>query len=364
MPSSAASPASTPALLLGAGVVDVGDPQRLAAAGSVVVADVVGDAGQGLVGERVGSGSGCAAGSPRAPGRARRRRGRAAARARRPPRAGPRRGTPRPARCWSSRAMASKRELAGSRRGPGPSCSVGPTASAPPKPAYAPQSPTMRSRRPVIAPSPVEAELGVLHLAAAVHREHRLAAGLGPLHRAAELRGPRSTTAAWSERGAGLAAEGAADVGRDDAHVVLLQPGGLGEQVARHVRVLGETQAVSASAVGSTRIALPSIGAVAMRWFTIRTPGDVRRRRRARRRRRSLAARTSRCWCRAPRTAGGRRRPSAVLHVGDGGQVVVVDVDQLGGVHRLGPGLGDDERDRVADVAHLVDGQAARGPAR
>ena len=38
-------------------------------------------------------------------------------------------------------------------------------------------------------------------------------------------------------------------------------------------------------------------------------------------------------------------------------QVVVVDVDQLGGVHRLGPGLGDDEGDRVADVADLVDGQ-------
>ncbi len=51
-----------------------------------------------------------------------------------------------------------------------------------------------------------------------------------------------------------------------------------------------------------------------------------------------------------------------LLDVGDGRQVVVVDVDQLGGIHRLGAGLGDDEGDGVADVADLVDreGRAPR----
>ena len=41
------------------------------------------------------------------------------------------------------------------------------------------------------------------------------------------------------------------------------------------------------------------------------------------------------------------------------GSVVVVDVDELGRVHGLGAGLGDHEGHRVADVAHLVDGQGS-----
>ena len=52
-----------------------------------------------------------------------------------------------------------------------------------------------------------------------------------------------------------------------------------------------------------------------------------------------------------------------VLHVGDDRQVVVVDVDQLGGVHRLGAGLGDHEGDRVADVADRVTVSAGRAQA-
>ena len=48
------------------------------------------------------------------------------------------------------------------------------------------------------------------------------------------------------------------------------------------------------------------------------------------------------------------------LHVGDHGKLVVVDVDQLGRVHRLGAGLRDHEGDRVADVAGRVTGE--RGP--
>ena len=116
-----------------------------------------------------------------------------------------------------------------------------------------------------------------------------------------------------------------------------------------------ETQASIPSAVGRTRIALPSIGAVAMRWLTIRT--RVTWSASSRTSEVSLAAR----WVgdvgadglELQRGVVGER----VLDVGDHRQVVVVDVDQLGGVHRLGAGLGDHEGDRVADVADLVDGQ-------
>ena len=46
-----------------------------------------------------------------------------------------------------------------------------------------------------------------------------------------------------------------------------------------------------------------------------------------------------------------------LLHVHDHVEEVVVDVDQLGRVDGLGPGLGDDQRDRVADEAHHAVGQ-------
>ncbi len=40
-----------------------------------------------------------------------------------------------------------------------------------------------------------------------------------------------------------------------------------------------------------------------------------------------------------------------------GGKLLVVDLDQLGGVARLVTGLGDDDGDRVADMAHAPQGQ-------
>ena len=106
---------------------------------------------------------------------------------------------------------------------------------------------------------------------------------------------------------------------------------------------------------GRTRIALPSIGAVAIRWLTIRTRVDVvgvvedvggvlgR----------ALGGDVGADRLELQRGVVGQR----VLDVGDDRQVVVVDVDELGGVHRLGAGLGDHEGDRVADVADLVDRQ-------
>ena len=43
--------------------------------------------------------------------------------------------------------------------------------------------------------------------------------------------------------------------------------------------------------------------------------------------------------------------------VATAGRSVVVDVEQLGGVLGLLAGFGDHHRDRVADVAHLADGE-------
>ena len=107
-----------PAGLLGAQRVHVGHPQRLLQRG-LVVADVVGQPGAGLVGERV-LGDQVAApdllgGEPELvppPGPS-------AAPASRPPRAARRRGRRRSARCWSSPRWRSSRS-SGSRRGPGP----------------------------------------------------------------------------------------------------------------------------------------------------------------------------------------------------------------------------------------------------
>ena len=54
---------------------------------------------------------------------------------------------------------------------------------------------------------------------------------------------------------------------------------------------------------------------------------------------------------------------SAALAVTDDRQVLVFDRDQLGRVLRDGFGLGDDQRDRLADEAHPLDAQARCGTA-
>ena len=89
-----------------------------------------------------------------------------------------------------------------------------------------------------MVPSLRQPELAELHLAAALHREHRLAAGLAPGDRAAEVAG-RGDDRGVAVADAGLAAERAADVGDHDLDVGLVEPGVLRHQVARQVRVLG-----------------------------------------------------------------------------------------------------------------------------
>ena len=129
-----------------------------------------------------------------------------------------------------------------------------------------------RSRRPVMRAVARQPQLGVLHLAAAVHREHRLAAGLGPLHRPAELAG-RDGDRRVVGADAGLAAERAADVGRDDPDVLLRRAPMPSASRSRASAGAGSRPRPRCPVVGraATRIALPSIGATAMRWLTIRT---------------------------------------------------------------------------------------------
>ena len=115
------------------------------------------------------------------------------------------------------------------------------------------------------------------------------------------------------------------------------------------------------SVAGSTRMALPSIGAVAMRL--VDHPGaddDVG----ALERVGAVLVAPACCHVGAEalelegRVVGHRR-----LDIGDHRQVVVVDVDQLGRVDGQGP-VGDDEGDRAAHEADPATVSQAASPGR
>ena len=73
----------------------------------------------------------------------------------------------------------------------------------------------------------------------------------------------------------------------------------------------------------------------------------------------------SRCRdCPAPRRRSAARPAPARVGRRHRGQRRVVDRDQLRGIERLGVGLGDDQRDRLAGVAHLVRRPAAAAARR
>ena len=99
-------------------------------------------------------------------------------------------------------------------------------------------------------------------------------------------------------------------------------------------------------------MAFPSIGATARRWFTIRarttTSAPVERRDVV-----GVADAGGEVACRAPRTAAARRRP-ARPRGRRRAERVVVDLDELGGVHGGGARGGHDRGDHVADEAHLA----------
>ena len=203
---------------------------------------------------------------------------------------------------------------------------------------------------------PGEPELDVLHLAAAVHRQHRLAAGLGPRDRPAEVQ-RRADHGRVVGGDAGLAAERAPDVGGDHPDLLLVQAGEPGEQALAEVRVLGRephrqpVAGLVAGRVGEHRVALDGGGGEpvvldpgaddhlgVVERVALVDPPD-----------RDVAGELL-VDLRGSRVGGG-------LRVDHGLERVVVDVDQLGGVDRGRPRGGDDQGDRVADVAHHVAGQ-------
>ena len=65
----------------------------------------------------------------------------------------------------------------------------------------------------------------------------------------------------------------------------------------------------------------------------------------------------SRPGCRRSRRAAAARRLRARARVDERRQRLVLDLDELGGVARELARLGDDDRDRLADVPHLADGE-------
>ena len=155
-----------------------------------------------------------------------------------------------------------------------------------------------------------------------------------------------------------LRAEAAADVGRDDAELVLGREADEGgEHEPRDMRVLAgrvERQHVGAGIVFADRRArLHRVGDQTVvdevELGHMRGLGESRVGRR-------LVAEM-------PVEDGvvGRgvvdlrlRRRGRLGEVGDGRQHAVIDVDLLGRVARLRVGLGDDDGDVVADVAHLA----------
>ena len=130
----------------------------------VVVADVVGDAGDGRVRELVGLEQVARAAARPDPCRARRRPCRGCARPAPPPRDAPRRGTRPCGVVLVSDDVHVEADLAGSGTRPATSCASEPIASVPPKPPYAPASPITRHRMPDDRAVALEPELDVLHL--------------------------------------------------------------------------------------------------------------------------------------------------------------------------------------------------------
>ncbi len=187
-------------------------------------------------------------------------------------------------------------------------------------------------------------------------REEGFAALRRPLDRLADvLAGPDQSHVFGIEKD--LRAEAAADVGRDHAHLRFRQAQHEGaHQQALDVRVLvGDVERVAL-----VRLVVAGVGGT---WLhRVRDQpvvdelelGDVRRLRERRLHRRLVAV--------APVVADvvrhlvvhGRADRGRRLDVDDRRQLFVVDLDQLGRVLGLQIRLGHDQRDLVADVAHLA----------
>ncbi len=209
----------------------------------------------------------------------------------------------------------------------------------------------------------VEADLDIVQLVARMRRGHEMLAPLlDPAHRPAE--------AAREERdqeilgvGVALAAEPAADIERDDAHALLGEAEGRGDLAAHPMHDLGRGPArhrPGARIVGADDAAAFQ----RHRGIAMVVEAALQAVRRGGEHRLGVALadreRADQVGVEAlvdERRAGAQRR----FRVDDRRQLVEIEGHQFGGVLGLIAGLGDDDRDRFADMAHLVVRRAAAG---
>ncbi|MCO5546661.1 hypothetical protein L7F22_000095 [Adiantum nelumboides] len=236
---------------------------------------------------------------------------------------------------------AGRHEVGGAQRERAAEAGVGPGV---------PDHPHAQAGHPAVAGQP---QLVVGDLAAAVrHRDEVLGPGLDPGQRPAQRPGGGDGHGGVLGEHPGLGAEPAADVRGDHPDLVGLQPGQSGELGAEAVRHLGGDvhgeREVGGGGVRDDRVALHRDGRDALVHHP-RADDDL-----------GAVERVA-----GPPLAGGQVAAlvgelqrgvvgERGLDVGDRGQRVVVDLDELGGVDGGGAALGDDQRHRLADEPHPV----------
>ena len=206
----------------------------------------------------------------------------------------------------------------------------------------------------------VERELDMCQVIAAMTiADERLAAIRSPVHGTADaLRRPQHDHVFVVMKG--LRAEAAADIRRDHADLGFrrLQRGG-GQQHALHVRILrGQPERVLLLAV----VVLAGGGARLHRVADHAAVDEIELRDMRRLRERGFGGRlvadlpVERDVARRLAPDLRRARCERAIDRGDDRQIVDVELDQFSGVLRLQQRLGDDHRDRLADMAHAIHG--------
>ena len=193
---------------------------------------------------------------------------------------------------------------------------------------------------------------------------HRLAAGLLEPHRPAHL--PRQyADQQFLAVAPDLGAEPTADVGRQDPHLIGLDPCGRGDRIARALRVLGRQPHVQAP-VDPRRRATARLER-ARRDALVHdalVDDDLAALEELRTgvRRAAHGHRVEHCVAAGGLVDVGVAR-QRLLEIDQHRQRIDVGDDRLGGVGGLLVRLGDDRRDRLADPPHLVGRQQRAGDA-
>ena len=202
----------------------------------------------------------------------------------------------------------------------------------------------------------VRADLELAPLVAAmIGRQEILGAGLDPLHRSVVLEGQRRDDEVLAI-GADLDAEAAADFGRDAAHLVLAQTERIGDRIAIPVRSLGGAPEGDPA---RDRIGHRQHGAslhrhgMTARLADLHLDLDGRRCQGALR----IAVHARLAHADVVLDLGIELRCAVLdrlVRIDDRGELLVVDLHQLGGILRGFDRIGDHDGDRIADVAHLA----------